>query len=721
MGKTALLSLFLIITLIGATVVIIRRVRRTQKSISTLIKEGKDSLATVIFLALTILLYLPASLFLANSKDMLISFWRFLPIILIPTILVWLWLSIMLLATSGKLRTVLTALVFGGTLSVYVQSNFLNFHMPILSGGEFDFGAHSEDAVISCLLWGIIIVGSLIGSLKLKKWSIVSRVIAYGLSAMQLVSLVVMIILNSANARPILATTTAGEFELGSKENVILFVLDSIEGHTVEEYLKSNPEYETELSDFTLFTESMGGGAPTQLGMPVILTGCEYDGFEEPDEYFDNIWKDTTLYDGLKADGYDVRFYATPGCVRNIPVGYVENIVPADDIYYIPEPMKYMEKIYMLSALYGAPQMLKPMFMLNTSDFEWLLGLEGDNHIYFSEPRSFKNYWNETSTVNIGFEKTFRYYHLDGVHLPLQWNENLEFDENATWEQAFKGQMELLLTYIDSMRSNKIYDNSMIIICGDHGQEREGSVRINPAVFIKLPNEQHDTLLYNDAPITMRNLYSTIASVSTNLENEWGATLYDIDESSCQERLHTASDQMTGMFDKEGIGYCDKYIRVVPENTYSDKSTTKVWNPYAINVISVDAACDNSIDVIPENGFNSGLVSTADGYMLENEFTTCINMINYNGNDISLGLEIDKIMGNSQPIRIWVNDHRLDDVDAVDNCNIIVPASYVKDDRLYIRLVMPKAMTTQMIDSSSTDSRVISINLKNININIDTK
>ena len=716
MGKTALLSLFLIITMIVATVVIIRRVRRTQKSISTLIKEGKDSLAAVIFLALTILLYLPASLFLANSKDMLISFGRFLPIVLIPTIIVWLWLSIMLLAISGKLRTVLTALVFGGTLSVYVQSNFLNFHMPILSGGEFDFGAHSEDVVISCLLWGIIIVGSLIGSLKLKKWSIVSRVIAYGLSAMQLVSLVVMIILNSANARPILATTTAGEFELGSKENVILFVLDSIEGHTVEEYLKSNPEYETELSDFTLFTESMGGGAPTQLGMPVILTGCEYDGFEEPDEYFDNIWKDTTLYDDLKEDGYDVRFYATPGCVRNIPVGYVENIVPADDIYYIPEPMKYMEKIYMLSALYGAPQTLKSMFMLNTSDFEWLLSLEGDNHIYFSEPRSFKNYWNETGTVNIGFEKTFRYYHLDGVHLPLQWNEDLEFDENATWEQAFKGQMELVLEYVDSMKSKGIYNNSMIIICGDHGQERDDSIRINPAVFVKLPNEQNNTLAYNDAPITMRNLYSTIASIATGVDNEWGASVYDIDENSCQARLHTVSNQMVGMFEAEGVDYQKNYIRVIPQSTYSDKSTANVWNPYTINSIGLDVSAENSIDVMPENGFTCGLIQTDDGYMLGNEFTSCINMTNYNGSDISLELEIGKIMGDSQPIRIWVNGHRLDDMDASHNCSVTIPASHVKNDRLYIRMVMPKAMTPNMLYLGDKDTRIMSIEMSKISL-----
>ena len=111
------------------------------------------------------------------------------------------------------------------------------------------------------------------------------------------------------------------------------------------------------------------------MAMPIILTGSEYDGFEEPNEYFDHAWSDTDIYNKLKEKGYDIRFYSTPGSIRNVPLGVANNIVSAPDIYFIGDKLKYLQKIYTLTALYCSPQIVKHHFMVNTEEIEALLDI----------------------------------------------------------------------------------------------------------------------------------------------------------------------------------------------------------------------------------------------------------------------------------------------------------------------------------------------------------
>lgn len=90
----------------------------------------------------------------------------------------------------------------------------------------------------------------------------------------------------------------------------------------------------------------MVDGAPTTLAMPIIFVGSEYNGFEEPNEYFDYAWSDTDIYKKLKEKGYDIRFCLTPRSIRKVPFGVANNIVSAPDIYFIGDKLKYLQKIY---------------------------------------------------------------------------------------------------------------------------------------------------------------------------------------------------------------------------------------------------------------------------------------------------------------------------------------------------------------------------------------
>jgi phosphoglycerol transferase MdoB-like AlkP superfamily enzyme len=78
----------------------------------------------------------------------------------------------------------------------------------------------------------------------------------------------------------------------------------------------------------------------------------------------------------------------------------------------------------------------------------------------------------------------FKYYHLYGAHQPLNVNENLEFTGESFpfTRENYVNQVTAVLKataeFLDLMKSSGIYDESMIVIIGDHGKGTTPDVHI---------------------------------------------------------------------------------------------------------------------------------------------------------------------------------------------------------------------------------------------------
>ena len=82
------------------------------------------------------------------------------------------------------------------------------------------------------------------------------------------------------------------EFSIGTDQNIVVFVLDSLQVSAMEKYCRINS---VNLEDFTFFTNTVSGGVPTHGAMPVLLTGIEYDPMESRKEYEREIWNQTHI------------------------------------------------------------------------------------------------------------------------------------------------------------------------------------------------------------------------------------------------------------------------------------------------------------------------------------------------------------------------------------------------------------------------------------------
>ena len=83
-------------------------------------------------------------------------------------------------------------------------------------------------------------------------------------------------------------------------------------------------------------------------------------------------------------------------------------------------------------------------------------------------------------------DKVFKYYHLKGAHSPLTVIENLEFtDEFFNFERRnyvfqAKANLHSLYEFFEKLRRSGIYDNSLIVIMGDHGSGESPEMYIEP-------------------------------------------------------------------------------------------------------------------------------------------------------------------------------------------------------------------------------------------------
>ena len=68
--------------------------------------------------------------------------------------------------------------------------------------------------------------------------------------------------------------STKNLHSIGSKDNIVVFVLDAFDEAYVEELFNAEPEkYGNIFEDFTHYTNVAVGGATTHSALPIIITG----------------------------------------------------------------------------------------------------------------------------------------------------------------------------------------------------------------------------------------------------------------------------------------------------------------------------------------------------------------------------------------------------------------------------------------------------------------
>jgi|GEM_PF-3776813 len=686
-------------------------------------QDMKQIFPVAVFFGITVLVYAPASLYLNNINEFNVAVWKVVPVL--GTIGIIGILMIMAIGgglLKGKGLFFYTACVFAVGLSAYIQGSFLNPQFPDMDGAVIDWNKYQKNNIISSIVWMglfLTIIGLAIYKTKMIEKGI--KYLSYLLIGMQMVSLVVLCFTCRLDITANIRFSKEGEFELSREKNIIVFVIDTLQSDTLQKYIDSEYYQEGMLDDFTFFSNTVAGGASTNVAFPVFLSGNEYDPEQSWGDYAGEVWADNAFFEAMIKRGYDIRLYTDQQTVAGLPEDYAENYTITDGAK-IEDYTHFLRKLYQLGGFYLAPQAFKPALWMSTEqitdNIDW-----GDEYYNINNISFYRDMIQEN-----GFElednPCFRLYHLWGVHKEFCSDENLKevTPNSVTEQQVMRGVAKELGIYLKQMKENKLYDQSMIVILGDHGRHEEGNIEANAAMMIKMPGEQHE-LQYSTAPVSFRNLYATLVEEVEEDSAAHGASVFDVSEDSDVERMHTIYETVMERTGTEFEHYKGSYARLIIQGDAGSGNYTE-WDPSVIN--RMEYSVGDVISFLDESDpyadyFSHRFLKMEDGAIIGHEASMCLNLQNYNTKELVLKLKCAEVYGNSQTAKIYVNGHKIgeyeflqDDTDK--EISFVVPVEYIENDRAVIRMVFPKAIMSSKIEKLKQYDRDVAIMLEEIQL-----
>ena len=540
-------------------------------------------LPPTIFLIFTFAIYMPSSLFISNIDDFALDYIKIVPLIALVSVAVLVIVYIIgLIIPIKRLFYSYVLLVFSLALGFYIQGNFLNPAFNSLNGKEIAWSQYKINGIISIIAWILVfVVPQVVYAIKENIMSLIVKWGSLFVTAMQLVSLVVLLLTTHKVVSNDFAVTKNGEFELSSKNNTIMFVVDTLDASWFEDMLLPNEEYKESLKDFTYFDDAVAGGAPTVLGIPTLLTGkIDMDASRDTSEYYKDAYESSSLFADMQKSNCNVKlfteFYYLDYCDKNS----VDNL-KMELKYVISSRRGFMECLYKFVSFYAMPQFLKQNFWLYSGEFNQYITLEDNtSNLYKLDDAQFYQDFKEKGITTQNDKDTFVMYHLNGAHSPYVMDENAQAvpSDSIGVDSQIRGIFKIIKEYMDELKAKGIYDSSTIIITADHGGI---DLYSNPAILVKERNANHDEMVVSDSKITFTNVNNTIASSTLKDSSAYGENVFEVGDKQ-MVRFHVAPNDLTENVFKDNAYAKEQLwsLLIIPADKRADEIGSFILVPY---------------------------------------------------------------------------------------------------------------------------------------------
>lgn len=498
---------------------------KAKKWLGQALRQALQALPLCLFFALTLTLFAATQMVCDNQEEFWFTWAQMAPGVVRVGLWVWGALTLLLAVLPRRAFPWGQGVLLGLGVAALLQGNGLNADYGALNGQAIAWGEYTVYGLINTALWA----GILFICLSLRQWK------RFGALCVVLPCLLAVgeggwIAYRAAQA-PTPQTETylsqAGLYTVGTEENLLVLVLDSVDADQFAQALAEDPDLSRRLEGFTWYRNAMGLSDPTKYGLPALLTGQAYT---QPVDYAGFIaaaYADAPLYTMLAGDVWDARFFTDSRYV-SLDAGVVDNL--AREELAVNDPAGLTRDLLRLCAFRYAPHFLKPQLWMYSNVFLPYAQAQGEPVYEVTDPAFDARLREEGLEATV--ERAFRLIHLTGMHPPYTMDADCQYQaQGVTAQEQMRGCLRLAEDYLEQLRALGVYDRSAALILADHGTETVH----RPLLLLKRPGDTGE-MAVNDAPVSYADLPATYVALLTGAQA--GTELWSIPQGQARTRLY---------------------------------------------------------------------------------------------------------------------------------------------------------------------------------------
>ena len=465
---------------------------------------------------------------------------------------------------------VLRGLAIGGGLMIFLQASYLNVGVNGLAGDDgipVIAKVGMPMAIVNALVWVVVITGCTVASILVKKVEItkmVSVVLALIICVTQVMNILVGVISTDFDkASPIAMAERKKEEDpnyqfsfltnenlttVAEDRNVVVFVIDRFDA---VRYADPNMDlikgYVDDFGGFTYFNDNISKYARTYPSIAYMLTNKGLALSEGREDYFNRAYNDNVTLEKLDSLGYSVNIYTDDyygyADAYNFP-DYIENVQSVSDesVYRIMNAKSVLLKRQLVFSAYRCfPTIIKDFLPKVSSSQMHVHGKLTSSELTSAyASTNLERTRQEITKQNFtkSGDKAFSLIHVEGCHV-------LEMQASTSQVQkVLTDNFDMIKEYVDEMKRLGVYDNSTIIITGDHACSINDTTPLDgvraTALFVKPANQTGTAMQTSSAQVSHENLWATIFKSEgiTFDETEFGKSVFDVDSTQNQTRKY---------------------------------------------------------------------------------------------------------------------------------------------------------------------------------------
>ena len=418
-----------------------------------------------------------------------------------------------------RVYTGLLALLWLALLCTWIQGSYLVFDLPAMNGEEVWWDGFPLDRAMSVGLW--VVLGAAVfvlwKKLGAKRFP---RLVLWGSAALCLLlglTLGGLFLTTDLEEKKLSHTCTdEDEFVYSADENLLILVLDAVDGRAFRQVLERDPAYPEIFEDFTFYTNAMGGYPYSMCSIPLILTGERYEAEQAFYDYERQALRDSPLLQRVAQEGYSCRIYTDDPAV----------LATADKTAY---PNLTDDQPAFGSLTHSCKIVIKMMLIKHAPwDLKYLgydlpgrlrehvaYGGGGDARYYDWSDLVFYRALQGENPITLSDEKQFKYLHLEGAHQPHVYDKDLNVLDDSPYRDVIEGNLTMLRLFFQRLKEAGVYDSTAIVLLSDHGSSNTTDlVTLNQhtMLLVKGRNERHP-FRTDDAPVSYDDLQGVYAKL----------------------------------------------------------------------------------------------------------------------------------------------------------------------------------------------------------------